>query len=87
MEDMNTPSKIIITGAKYLPPFKQASPIIENPAPQLIPKQSCENQLSTKTNFIPITDKILAKMYYERWNGVLPQFYGADDALIEVPAA
>ena len=34
-----------------------------------------------------ITDKILAKMYYEKWNGVLPHFYGADDALIEIPAA
>jgi len=34
-----------------------------------------------------ITDKILAKMYYEKWNGVLPQFYGAEDALIEIPAA
>lgn len=32
-----------------------------------------------------ITDKILAKMYYEKWNGVLPHFYGADDAIIEIP--
>lgn len=32
-----------------------------------------------------ITDKILEKMYYEKWNGVLPTFYGADDAIIEIP--
>ncbi len=32
-----------------------------------------------------ITDNILTKMYYEKWNGVLPQFYGANDALIEIP--
>jgi regulator of protease activity HflC (stomatin/prohibitin superfamily) len=33
-----------------------------------------------------LTDKILSQMYYERWNGVLPYFYGAEDTLIEVPA-
>jgi regulator of protease activity HflC (stomatin/prohibitin superfamily) len=33
-----------------------------------------------------ITDEILAQMYYEKWDGKLPYFYGADDALIEVPA-
>jgi hypothetical protein len=33
-----------------------------------------------------ITDDILAQMYYEKWDGKLPYFYGADDALIEVPA-
>ena len=33
-----------------------------------------------------LTDEILSQMYYEKWNGVLPYFYGADDALIEVPA-
>lgn len=32
-----------------------------------------------------ITDEILAQMYYEKWDGVLPYFYGADDALIEIP--
>ena len=32
-----------------------------------------------------LTDEILAQMYYEKWNGELPYFYGADDALIEVP--
>lgn len=33
-----------------------------------------------------LTDNILSQMYYERWNGVLPYFYGAEDTLIEVPA-
>jgi hypothetical protein len=33
-----------------------------------------------------ITDEILAQMYYERWDGKLPYFYGADDTLIEIPA-
>lgn len=33
-----------------------------------------------------LTDKILAKMYYERWNGVLPSVYGAEGALIEIPS-
>ena len=32
-----------------------------------------------------ITDEILAKMYYERWNGVLPSVYGADGMLLQVP--
>ena len=32
-----------------------------------------------------ITDEILEQMYYEKWNGVLPTFYGADDALIQIP--
>ena len=32
-----------------------------------------------------ITDEILEKMYYEKWNGVLPSVYGAQDALIQVP--
>lgn len=32
-----------------------------------------------------ITDEILEQMYYEKWNGKLPTFYGADNALIEIP--
>ena len=33
-----------------------------------------------------LTDKILAKMYYEKWNGELPYFYGANDgAFIQMP--
>lgn len=33
-----------------------------------------------------LTDEILAQMYYERWNGELPYFYGASDsALIQIP--
>lgn len=32
-----------------------------------------------------LTDKILAKMYYEKWNGELPTVYGADNAIIQVP--
>ena len=33
-----------------------------------------------------ITDKILKKMYYERWNGELPYFYGANEgSLIQIP--
>lgn len=32
-----------------------------------------------------LTDEILTQMYYEKWNGELPYFYGAEDALIEVP--
>ena len=33
-----------------------------------------------------ITDEILAQMYYEKWNGVLPQFYGDDtNTLVQIP--
>lgn len=32
-----------------------------------------------------LTDEILAQMYYEKWNGELPYFYGADGTLIQVP--
>lgn len=32
-----------------------------------------------------ITNAILEKMYYEKWNGVLPTVYGAQDTLIQVP--
>lgn len=32
-----------------------------------------------------ITDEILEQMYYEKWNGVLPSVYGAQDTLIQVP--
>lgn len=32
-----------------------------------------------------LTDEILSKMYYEKWNGELPYLYGADNALIQVP--
>ena len=33
-----------------------------------------------------LNDKLLAQKYYEKWDGALPHFYGADDALIEIPA-
>lgn len=32
-----------------------------------------------------LTDKILEKMYYDRWNGILPTVYGADGTIIQVP--
>lgn len=32
-----------------------------------------------------ITDKILSQMYYDKWNGVLPDVYGANDVLLQVP--
>lgn len=32
-----------------------------------------------------LTDEILAKLYYDRWDGVLPSVYGAADTLIEIP--
>lgn len=33
-----------------------------------------------------ITDEILAQMYYEKWNGILPQFYGDDtNTLVQIP--
>ena len=32
-----------------------------------------------------LTDEILAQMYYERWNGVLPNVYGADGTIIQIP--
>lgn len=32
-----------------------------------------------------ITDEILAQKYYDKWNGTLPQFYGADGTLIQIP--
>ena len=32
-----------------------------------------------------ITNAILEKMYYEKWNGVLPTVYGAEGTIIQVP--
>lgn len=32
-----------------------------------------------------LTDEIIAKMYYEKWDGVLPSVYGANDVLLQVP--
>ena len=32
-----------------------------------------------------LTDEILAQLYYEKWNGQLPNVYGASDTLIQVP--
>jgi hypothetical protein len=32
-----------------------------------------------------LTDEILAQMYYERWDGVLPTVYGADGTIIQIP--
>ena len=32
-----------------------------------------------------LSDAILEQMYYEKWNGVLPNVYGASDTLIQVP--
>lgn len=32
-----------------------------------------------------LTDEILAQMYYEKWNGVLPHVYGSDGTIIQIP--
>ena len=32
-----------------------------------------------------ITDEILAKMYYDTWDGVLPNVYGGEDIQVQVP--
>ena len=32
-----------------------------------------------------ITETILEQMYYEKWDGKLPTYYGAEDALIQIP--
>ena len=32
-----------------------------------------------------LTDKILTKMYYEKWDGILPNVYGANGALLQIP--
>ena len=32
-----------------------------------------------------LTDAVLEKMYYEKWNGILPTVYGADNAIVNVP--
>lgn len=32
-----------------------------------------------------LTDKVLQKMYYDNWDGVLPQVYGAEGTLVEIP--
>ena len=32
-----------------------------------------------------LTEEILAQLYYEKWNGQLPNVYGASDTLIQVP--
>ena len=34
-----------------------------------------------------LTDEMLEKMYYEKWNGELPYIYGADGLLIEIPSS
>lgn len=33
-----------------------------------------------------LTSAVLEKMYYDKWNGELPYFYGAEDTLIEIPS-
>ena len=33
-----------------------------------------------------LTNYILEKMYYEKWDGVLPQVYGADGAIVNMPS-
>ena len=43
--------------------------------------QAEANELLSKS----ITNEILTQMYYEKWNGVLPSVYGAQDTLIQVP--
>ena len=32
-----------------------------------------------------LTEEILTQMYYEKWNGVLPNVYGADGTIIQIP--
>ncbi len=32
-----------------------------------------------------LTEEVLAKMYYEAWNGVLPYVYGSDGTIIQIP--
>jgi len=32
-----------------------------------------------------LTGTILEKMYYDKWNGVLPEVYGADNAIVNIP--
>ena len=32
-----------------------------------------------------LTNEVLEKMYYDKWNGVLPEVYGADNAIVNVP--
>jgi regulator of protease activity HflC (stomatin/prohibitin superfamily) len=32
-----------------------------------------------------LTEEILAQMYYEKWNGVLPYVYGSDGTIIQIP--
>ena len=32
-----------------------------------------------------LTDKILEKMYYEKWNGKLPEVYGSDGTIVNIP--
>ncbi len=32
-----------------------------------------------------LTETILEKMYYDKWNGTLPTVYGADNAIVNVP--
>ena len=43
--------------------------------------QAKANRLLTES----LTDEILSKLYYEKWNGVLPSVYGADGTLLQVP--
>ena len=32
-----------------------------------------------------LTPNILEKMYYEKWNGILPEVYGANGTIVNVP--
>lgn len=32
-----------------------------------------------------LTANVLEKMYYDKWNGVLPEVYGADNAIVNIP--
>lgn len=32
-----------------------------------------------------LTPSVLEKMYYDKWNGILPTVYGADNAIVNVP--
>ena len=33
-----------------------------------------------------LTEELLEKMYYEKWNGALPTVYGADGVILQIPA-
>lgn len=56
----------------------------EAEAKAIVLKAEAEAEANSKLA-ASLTETILEKMYYDKWNGVLPTVYGADNAIVNVP--